>query len=906
MLNANLIGHTVTLTSADTIGQSGGIITALNLTGSSVGGTTLNKANLITNLGTFDNTTSGDFALTDAATLNVTGALDDAVSDTGNVTLKTTGSGHNIALGANVTTTGAQQVTLTSAGTISQSGGIITTGTLTGSSVGNTTLNKANLVTDLGAFTTSGGTFALTNAQPLTVTGTVDTDATPGTTNTATAGDLTLTTTGASDNLVLNADLIGHTVTLTSADTIGQSGGIITALTLTGSSVGGTTLNKANVITNLGTFDNTTSGDFALTDAATLNVTGALDDAVSDTGNVTLKTTGSGHNIALGANVTTTGAQQVTLTSAGTISQSGGIITTGTLTGSSVGNTTLNKANLITDLGAFTTSGGNFALTNAQPLTVTGTVDTDATPGTTNTATAGDLTLTTTGASDNLVLNADLIGHTVTLTSADTIGQSGGIITALTLTGSSVGGTTLNKANKIANLGAFTTSGGNFALTDAQLLTVSGTVDTDSTPGTTNTGSAGDLTLTTTGASNNLVLNANLIAHFVTLNSADTIGQSGGVITANTLTGSSVGSTTLNKANKIANLDAFTTSGGTFALADAQDLIVAGDVDTDATPGTTNTATAGDLMLTTTGVGNGLVLNADMIGHTVTLTSADTIGDNAVVITAASSAGSSVGNTSLNGANQIDNLGAFTTSGGAFALTDAQALTVTGTVDTDATPGTTNTATAGDLTLTTTGASDNLVLNANLIGHTVTLTSADTIGQSGGVHHGLEPDGLIRRRHDAQQGEPDHQPGHVRQHDVGRLCAHRCGHAQCHWRARRCGQRHRQRDAEDDRFGSQHCAWSQRHDHRRAAGDADVGRHHLAVGRHHHHRHADGLVGRQHNAQQGQPDHRSRRLHNERRNLRSHECAAPDGHRHGRYGRNAGDDEHGDCRRSDADHHGRQ
>ena len=124
-------------------------------------------------------------------------------------------------------------VDLISGGVITEgSGAVITAATLTGSSVGDTTLNDANLITHLGALT-SGGAFALTNAQTLTVNGTVDTDTAPGTTNTATAGDLTLTTTTSGDQS-LGGNLIGHTVTLTSAGTINQTGGIITALNLTG------------------------------------------------------------------------------------------------------------------------------------------------------------------------------------------------------------------------------------------------------------------------------------------------------------------------------------------------------------------------------------------------------------------------------------------------------------------------------------------------------------------------------------------------------------------------------------------------------------------------------------------------------------------------------------------------
>ena len=98
------------------------------------------------------------------------------------------------------------------------------------------------------------------------------------------------------------------------------------------------------------------------------------------------------------------------------------------------GATTLNGANVFTNLGAFTTDGNNaFSLTDAHDLTVTGTV---------NAGTAG-LTLTTTGAGDDLFVNSTLTGGTVTLASAATISETGGVINATTLTGSSHGAVTL-------------------------------------------------------------------------------------------------------------------------------------------------------------------------------------------------------------------------------------------------------------------------------------------------------------------------------------------------------------------------------------------------------------------------------------------------------------------------------
>jgi len=642
------------LFSGAAISQGAGVITAGTLTGGSVGATTLADANQISTLGSF---TAAGFNLTNASSLVVTGVLDGGAS----TTLTTTAGNLAINGVVNGTTT-----TLTSAGAITEgAGGAITAGTLTGSSVGSTTLNGANVVGALGAFTT-GGNFSFNNTQTLTVNNAPSAN--------GGAGNLALTTTGASSDLILASNLVGNTVTLSAGRNINQTAGAITATTLTGSSVGSTTLNGANLIGTLGSF---TAAGFNLTNAQALAVNGSVNGGAS-----TALTTTTGDLAINGAvNGTTT-----TLSSAGAITEgAGGAITAGTLTGSSVGSTTLNGGNVVGALGAFTT-GGNFSFNNTQTLTVNNAPS--ANGG------AGNLALTTTGAGSDLILASNLVGNTVTLSAGRNINQTAGAITATTLTGSSVGSTTLNGANLIGTLGNFTAA--NFALTNAQALAVNGSVN----------GGASTALKTTAG---NLAINGAVNGTTTTLTSAGAITGSG-VITAGTLTGSSVGATTLNGANLIGTLGNFTAAN--FALTNAQALAVNGSVNGGASTALTTTA------------GN-LAINGVVNGTTTTLTSAGAITEGAGgAITAGTLTGSSVGSTTLNGANVVGALGAFTT-GGNFSFNNTQTLTVNNAPSANGG--------AGNLALTTTGASSDLILASNLVGNTVTLSAGRNINQTAGA-----------------------------------------------------------------------------------------------------------------------------------------------------------------------------
>src|SRR5574337_658230 len=650
-LGSNLTSTgTASLTSTTgAISQSGGVLTATILTGSSVGDTTLNGANQVGTLGSF---TAANFVLTNAQALAVNGPVDGGASTT-----LTTTTG-DLAINGAVKGTAT---TLTSAGAISEgAGGVITAATLTGSSVGNTTLAGANQVGALGAFT-SGGNFNFNDTQTLTVSNAPSAN--------GGAGDLTLSTTGASSDLILASNLSGNTVTFSAGRDISQTAGAITATTLTGNSVGSATLNGAN---RVGTLCSFSAANFALTNAQALAVTGPIDGGAS-----TSLTTTTGD---LAINGAVKGIA-TTLTSAGAISEgAGGAITADTLTGSSVGATTLNGANQIGTLGSFTAA--NFALTNAQALTVTGPINGGA--STSLTTTAGDL-----------AVNGAVNGTTATLTSAGAISEgAGGVITVTTLTGSSAGSTSLLGANQVGALNGFTT-GGDFGFNDTQTLTVSNAPSAN--------GGAGNLTLTTGGASSDLILASNLTGNTVTLGAGRDINQTAGAITATTLTGSSAGSTTLNGANRVGTLGSFTAAN--FALTNAQALVVAGAIDGGAS--TALTTTTGDL-----------AVNGAVNGTTTSLKSAGAISeDSGGSITADTVTGQSTGATALNGSNHIGTLGSFTAAN--FALTNAQALTVTGAVD------------GGALTALTTPAAS-LAINGAVTGNTTTLQSAGAISEGAG------------------------------------------------------------------------------------------------------------------------------------------------------------------------------
>src|SRR6185437_9018195 len=604
----------------------------------------------------FTNSNGGGLSLTDTEGLTVTAAVD-AGSD--NLALHVTG---DLGVGANLTagkaatldvsgaigqtagTISATDVALNAGGTISQSGGatIGATGTLSGTSTGGTTLDDTNRVANLGSFTNTGtGGFSLTDAEGLTITAAVA----AGSDNLAlhVTGDLGVggnliagqaVNLAASGSINQTAGTISATdVALGAGGTVGQSGGatISATGTLTGTSIGGATLDDANQIAALGNFSNTGPGGFSLTDAEGLTVTGAV-----TSGGGALSLTVAGPELAIsgslnsGAGTTTIAAQSGTTLVAGATDGNAtgpvllitdaslGQITAAALVLDTTGaadifvngvglhptlnGVTLNSGSDVT----FDTTGSSFASSlaaNGADITVAGNLSAgtalalNASAAISQTGGAVTSPLVTLSAGTAITQSGGTIsGTTAVLDAGTTISQSGGAtINVGLLSGHSTGGTSLNDANLVDNLTGFTNAGvGGFSLADAKSLNVSGpvaagtgdlafqvtgalTTAADLTAGGTVALSAtgpgvaitqisgtihgASVSLDTTGAISQT--GGAISAADVALDAGTTITQTGGSIAAGTLQGSSDGDTTLaNPANTVATLGTFNVSGG--------------------------------------------------------------------------------------------------------------------------------------------------------------------------------------------------------------------------------------------------------------------------------------------------------------------------------------------------------
>ena len=652
----------VTISGAGAISETGtGAIQASSFGGSAVGGASLTGANQFATLGAFANTGGGDVMIADGVSLAITGAVN----------------------------AGSGALTLQSSGTLSESGsGALIAASFTGGSVGGATLNQsANQFATLTSFTnTGGGNVEMADAGDLAITGPLSTGS------------------GA--------------VTIADAGTITETGaGAIQAAGFGGGSVGGASLGGANQFASLGAFTNTGGGNVAIADGNSLVVAGAVN---AGTGALSLETSG-------------------TLTES-----AAGSLLAASFTSSSVGGATLNRsANQFAALADFSnTGGGNLTIADGSSLAITGAVN--AGPGVLTLQSSGVLSQTASGA-----------------------------LVAATFTGDSAGGATLaQSANQFATFTGFTnTGGGNVAIADGSSLVIAGAINAGSgaltlqSSGVLSESASGALVAVSFGGGSvggaTLKEKANAFASFagfinsgggdvtiadrtslsiiglvdvgastLRLSDAGSISESGaGAIDARALAGAGVGGVALNGANMIGYItDALTNSGtGGLALTDGEGLIVNGAI----------SAGAGDLSLTTTGVGQRLFINAH-------LTAQDTIALNASglitewtpgALIAAGFTGSSVGGASLNqGANRFAALLGFTDTGGGYVtIADGSNLAVTGLVDVGA--AILRLGDAGTISQSGAGAIDARVFGGGSVGG-ASLTGANLIGHLTGFDNG--------------------------------------------------------------------------------------------------------------------------------------------------------------------------
>ncbi len=598
------------------------------------------------------------------------------IAGTGTISLPGTLSITTQTLNITAGTTTAGTINLTASGAITESGGglVSTTGTLTTSSATGTALGSTNTVASFTASNSTSGAISLTNsATTLAITGITQSGTVAGsnisvtntgnvTTSTAAittqgapangtiflkattgaltigaavsaggAGTVTLTNTGAGNNMTVNAAVSSGTgdIIPTSSGSISGTGTFSTGGTLNTTSKGGTTLTNGNTASKF-TASNATSGDITLTNtAAPLTITGINEAgggnvSVTNTGSigttgdvstvangnisltatsgaetigagvsaggsgtVMLSNTGSGNNMAINGAVAS-GSGAITLNSAGTISGTGNFTTTGQLTTTSTGGATLTAGSFVGSFQASNSTSGAISLVNTTTtLTIVSISQTGTAAGSnvsvTNTGALSTSGAVTTAATANGTIGLTATGGTLTVGAAVTAGGSGSV--TLSATGSS--------SDLLVNAGVSSTTGfisgtagrnitfGTSGSVATSKTAAGGTVTlqsgstgalTQSGTGTTVTGNSVGLTAGSVGTSSqSLVLDATSL----TLN---TSGNNGNQFLAEANTAKLQSSTALNAGNGTITLTAGTfqiTSGAAGdAIANSSPLVI--------------------------------------------------------------------------------------------------------------------------------------------------------------------------------------------------------------------------------------------------------------------------------------------------------------------------------------------
>ncbi len=473
----------------------------------------------------------------------------------------------------------------TTGGGVTESGsGVINAATLQSSAgVSNTvTLGNGNTIGTLAAFSVTGGDFAALNdsgSATLTVTGPLQATnvALNGVSAIDVLGSIGATSTGSlragTITLGNNAHVTGATVDLvagaggiapTSNASLGKAGSVVdlsatgtgvseaataTITAATVQSTGGVSgnvdlLSAINAISGLGNFAVTGgTNHFAMLDAAPATVSGV----VTAPGQVYLQNS-SAAGIAITGKVSAGGLASF---------QTGALSNTGTISG-----TTMEWA---PNSGILTiTALGGVIPTNVVIGAVT-------VPGGAQTTTANALVVSGNFGTASTVLDLLSLGG---------ISETGGALTASSLTGTAGGDVSLTNGNAIATLAGFNDSGFNFSLTDTGPLGVSNTVTGNS--------------VTLTDPTNTLTINGTVTAAAVGLNAASisipglvdgalvqlsggTVNEAGTLI-ATTLSGNLSGAATLTGANATINqvqtIANFTANG--FTLDDSPTLAITG------------------------------------------------------------------------------------------------------------------------------------------------------------------------------------------------------------------------------------------------------------------------------------------------------------------------------------------